>query len=130
MFGCAAYAFIGTHERKKWDAKAVKLRFVGYDIKSTGYRLHDERKNKIFVRRDVIFNEFDFEKDLMTSDPKNKEVSVGLSNDVSAEKEDPQLDVNDDERVTQLRRSSKLIRPPIKYRFDEFADVAQSTAET
>ena len=61
VFGSAAYALIGTHERKKLDAKAVKLRFVGYDIKSTGYRLYDERKNKIFVRRDVIFNEFDFE---------------------------------------------------------------------
>ena len=66
----------------------------------------------------------------MTSEPKNKEVAVRLSNDVSAEKEDPQLDVNDDERVTQLRRSNRLIRPPIKYGFDEFADVAQSTAET
>ena len=50
--------------------------------------------------------------------------------DVSAEKEDPQLDVNDDERVTQLSRSNRLVRPPIKYGFDEFADVAQSTAET
>ena len=110
MFGCAAYALIGTHERKKLNAKAVKLRFVGYDIKSCGYRLYDDGKNKIFVCRDVIFNEIDFKKDLMTSEPKNKKVAVGLSNDVSAENEDPQLDVNNDERVTQLRRSNLHIR--------------------
>ena len=48
------------HLRKKLDKKAVKLRFVGYSIQSKAYRLLDEKTSKIYIRRDVIFNEKDF----------------------------------------------------------------------
>ena len=35
----------------------MKMRFVGYSLTQKGYRLYDENKRKIFIRRDVTFNE-------------------------------------------------------------------------
>ncbi|KAJ8381145.1 hypothetical protein SKAU_G00019230 [Synaphobranchus kaupii] len=48
-------------ERRKLDKKAVKLRFMGYANNAKGYCLFDEEKRRILIRRDVIFNESDFE---------------------------------------------------------------------
>jgi len=60
VFGCIAYAHIQDGERRKLDQKAAKLRFVGYSIKSKGYRLLNEETRQLVVRRNVIFNESDF----------------------------------------------------------------------
>ena len=60
VFGCAAYAHIPDCNRRKLDGKAEKLRFVGYSKNPKGYRLHDERTNKVITRRDVIFDESNF----------------------------------------------------------------------
>ena len=57
VFGCTAYAHVPDFSRQKFDQKAVKMRFVGYSLTQKGYRLYDESKRKIFIRRDVIFNE-------------------------------------------------------------------------
>ena len=48
-------------ERKVESKKAEKLRFIGYSLKTKGYRLIDEGTSKVLVRRDVIFNEADFQ---------------------------------------------------------------------
>ena len=60
VFGCIAYAHIPDVRRQKLDKKADKFRFVGYSIQSKGYCLLDEEKGKVYIRRDVIFNEQDF----------------------------------------------------------------------
>ena len=60
VFGWIAYAHVPDSERQKLDKKAEKLRFVGYCTQSKGYRLLDENISKVFIRRDVIFNEKDF----------------------------------------------------------------------
>ena len=45
--------------------------FVGYSLTSKGYRLFDETKRKVFVQRDVTFNEKDFgHKETMTTTDK------------------------------------------------------------
>ena len=55
------YAYIPDTNRKgKLSKKAEKLRFIGYSLKTKGYRLIDEGTSKVLVRRDVIFNEADF----------------------------------------------------------------------
>ena len=61
VFGCVAYAHVPDCERKKFDKKARKLRFVGYGATSKGYRLFDERTRKLIKSRDVIFDEGVFE---------------------------------------------------------------------
>ena len=60
LFGCMAYAHVPDALRQKLDKKAKKLRFVGYSKNSKGYRLLDEKTQKVIVRRDVTFNETDF----------------------------------------------------------------------
>ena len=62
VFGCMGYAFVPDHERRKWDRKTQRLRFVGYGstFGTNGYRIFDERRRKLVVRRDVTFDEADF----------------------------------------------------------------------
>ena len=60
VFGCIAYAHGPDANRQKLDKKATKFRFVGYSLESKGYRLLHENTRKIYIRRDVIFNENDF----------------------------------------------------------------------
>ena len=57
VFGCMAFAHGPDSKRQKLDKKAERLRFVGYCRTSKGYRLFDEIKRKMVVRRDVEFNE-------------------------------------------------------------------------
>ena len=57
VFGCTAYGHVPDSLRQKLDQKAVKMRFVGYGLTQKGYRFYDDNKRKIFICRDVIFNE-------------------------------------------------------------------------
>ena len=61
VFGCMAYAYISSARRRKPDPKVTKMRFVGYSLNSKGYRLYDEESKKVFVSRDGVFNENDFD---------------------------------------------------------------------
>jgi hypothetical protein len=55
VFGCTAYAHVPDASRQKLDQKAVKMRFVGYSLTQKGYRLYDENRQRIFIRRDITF---------------------------------------------------------------------------
>jgi hypothetical protein len=57
MFGCSAYMHIPADERSKFSPKARKCVFVGYCETQKGFRLWDSVRRRIFVSRDVIFNE-------------------------------------------------------------------------
>ena len=72
VFGCAANAHVPDGERRKLDKKSKKMRFVGYSLTSKGYRLFDETSRKLYIPRDVEFNENDFgEKQALTTEKKN-----------------------------------------------------------
>ena len=58
------YAYIPEVNKKgKLSNKAEKLRFIGYSLQTKGYGLIDESTLKVLGRRDVIFNESDFQCD-------------------------------------------------------------------
>ena len=57
IFGCTAYVHINDQERQKLDMKSEKMIFVGYQFGTKGYRVYDPKKQKVFVRRNVIFDE-------------------------------------------------------------------------
>lgn len=57
VFGSAASVFIPKQHRRKLDAKAKKVIFVGYQGDSTNYRLYDPSTRKITVSRNVAFFE-------------------------------------------------------------------------
>lgn len=83
VFGCMAYAHIPNTQRQKLDKKSEKLRFVGYSIRSKGYRLFDERSQKVVIRRDVIFNETDFGQTTDTEVKPTDTVDVDVSEETS-----------------------------------------------
>lgn len=57
VFGSYVYAHIPKEKRVKFDSKAKKYRFVGYQDGIKGYRLVDPATNQIIVSRDVRFDE-------------------------------------------------------------------------
>lgn len=54
-FGCEVYAMIPKEKRRKLDEKALKLRFVGYDEQSKGFRLANVSTRKVVISREVNF---------------------------------------------------------------------------
>lgn len=54
IFGCDAYAKVLGY-LKKLDQRSEKYKMVGYA--PNGYRLWDEKGQKILIRRDVVFKE-------------------------------------------------------------------------
>lgn len=115
VFGCVAYAHIPDEERRKLDKKAVKLRFVGYANNAKGYRLYDEEKRRILIRRDVIFNEsnFDWKQEAEVPCSENE---ITMTTDES-ETRDDEVTVN-----STVRTSNRIRRTPRRYGYDEFAD--------
>ena len=57
VFGCLAYRHIHKDHRRKLDAHAQPLTFVGYEVGSKGYRLWDKHTHKIISSTDVVFDE-------------------------------------------------------------------------
>jgi hypothetical protein len=56
-FGSIAYAHIPKEKRTKFDFKANRLIFVGYDSNSKAYRLLDPKTKRITISRHVVFDE-------------------------------------------------------------------------
>ena len=86
------------------------MRFVGYSLTQKGYRLCDENKRKIFIRRDVIFNETEFGR---TS---RVQLEVEEENDECSEEESAKRKSSD------IRCSARERKPPVYYH-DEYAGV-------
>ena len=113
VFGCMAYAHIHDAERRKLDMKAEKLRFVGYSLKSKGYRLYNEETGQIFIRRDV-FNESDFGHKADEAEVESIEVTEADSSQTELKR----LETEDEEP----RRSERQRKPPVRFGFEELAD--------
>ena len=124
VFGCMAYAHIPDSQRNKLDKKTVKLRFVGYSIQSKEYRLLDELTSKVYIRRDVIFNEHDFgrRKESVCNSPEAVEVQPEVMNE-----SEPDLEPSDpdpDPEPEQRRQSKRTRQPPVRYGLDEYTAAA------
>ena len=102
VFGCTAYAHVPDSSRQKLDQKAVKMRFVGYSLTQKGYRLYDENKRKIFIRRDVTFNETDF------GDTNRVQLEVEEEDDECSKEES-------DKKSPDSRCSARERKPPVYY---------------
>lgn len=114
VFGCVAYLHVPDTERQKLDKKAVRLRFVGYANNAKGYRMFDEEKQKILIRRDVVFNKSDFDW--------KQEVENSCSENQFVMETDERTPVNADVNET-TRKSDRIRKTPKRYGYDEYADL-------
>ena len=131
IFGCLAYSHVAKDKRQKLDVKSNKCIFLGYECNVKGYRLYDLNKKKVFVSRDVIFNEMqnissqkESNVDVLVDENGSnifKREDVNVSNlDVSVPNLDvnvPNLDVNVlilDSNVSN-ERSQRTRNPPQMY---------------
>lgn len=120
VFGCMAYAYIPDSNRTgKLSKKAEKLRFIGYSSQAKAYRLIDEKTSKISVRRDVIFNESDFQYDSVGA--RDAEPTVHCHEIPKEQVQEP----HPDEPADQERRYPTGNRSgPVRYGFDEYVETA------
>ena len=114
------------NRKGKLSKKAEKLRFIEYSLKTKGYRLIDEGTSKVLVRRDVIFNEADFQynsgKVEVTKEESGQEQAViPEENEETIEnpecEEHGQVDPEDEQHHYPRRHRSA----PIWYGIDEYA---------
>ena len=127
VFGCMCYAYIPDTNRKgKLSKKADKRCCIGYSLQTKGYRLFDEGTSKVLVRRDVIFNEVDFQYNSGTVEVTNGETTNGQEQVVIPEdKEEP---IEPPEQVNpegdQYRYPRRHRSAPVRYGIDEYVDAA------
>ncbi|KAM2946107.1 hypothetical protein COP2_028938 [Malus domestica] len=57
VFGYVCYVHIQTIHKDKLDLRAIKCAFVGYSTSQKGYKCYDSKTRKVFVSRDVRFDE-------------------------------------------------------------------------
>ncbi|GKV32736.1 hypothetical protein SLEP1_g41320 [Rubroshorea leprosula] len=57
IFGCIAYAHVPDQKRSKLDDKGEKCIFLGVNDQSKAYRLYNPLTKKVFISRDVVFDE-------------------------------------------------------------------------
>ena len=103
-------------QRKKLDSKTEKMILVGYSRSPKGYRLYNPSTHKIYIRRDVIFNEKDFYRS-------SQEPITPSSETLEISSENVMRDVDSDDKKTGPERTQRERRAPVRYGYDEFADV-------
>ena len=142
-----AYAYIPDAIRDgKLSKKAQKLRFIGYSNQAKGYRLINESTLKVIIRRDVIFNELDFQTDSSKVTFDN-EISEELAQQPQPQEEDQQLHPQGSSPQQCQQPSQQSLQPqqcqqpqeedqqphhyprrqrsvPVRYGIDEYIDIA------
>ena len=57
VFGCVCYVFVSDHLRSKFNKKAIRCIFVGYNSQRKGWRCCDPTTGRCYTSRNVIFDE-------------------------------------------------------------------------
>ena len=129
VFGCVSYVHIDSNACSKLDAKSKICFFIGYGDEKFGYRFWDEQNRKIIRNRNAIFNEQVMYKDRLTVVSDVAEINQKKSEFVNLDeltestvqkrgeedKENVNSQVDQSTPVTEVRRSSRNIRPPHRY---------------
>uniref|UniRef100_A0A146LH62 Retrovirus-related Pol polyprotein from transposon TNT 1-94 n=3 Tax=Lygus hesperus TaxID=30085 RepID=A0A146LH62_LYGHE len=107
VFGCTAFAHIPKQFRKKFDAKSQQLIFVGYCLRSKGYRLLDLKNPKRIIRaRDVSFIENGFCPGVNSSTSDELQLTVTPASSVLEEESSGPSSASEEEETISDRSSN------------------------
>lgn len=104
IFGTEVYTHIPKEKRRKWDSKAEKGIFVGYED-SKGYRIYYLKKRTVEVKRDLTFIK-EQEKDTHVSENRKEEYSKRINN-TDKITEDHQDDIEDTEHRDDIEKTEE-----------------------
>jgi len=127
-FGAEAYVHIPKSARTKFDSKAEKVVFIGYNGYSTNYRLYNPNTRKVTVARDVTFNEGN-SSGAIINDPEYI-VYSSTEEDGKADKEDKVEEENTLQPVNKgpTLRDRKTLKAPVRFDACQVAiDIACAT---
>jgi len=110
VFGCVAYAHIPKEKRLKLDEKARKCIFLGYSNCSKGFRLYDMEKKKVFIERNVIFDE-----NKICQKQETTENNKILENYVRVEESESENEENSETENIEPQLPKRVRRPPQRY---------------
>ena len=57
IFGCIAHVRNSSPHLKKLEDRSRKMVFIGYEAESKAYRAYDPTVNRVYVSRDIVFDE-------------------------------------------------------------------------
>ncbi|KAL4355035.1 hypothetical protein GQ457_06G000650 [Hibiscus cannabinus] len=109
VFGCVCYVFVPDHLRSKFDKKAIRCIFVGYDDARKGWKEEVSKDNK---ECEAIASDPSEERDSSTSKYKSP-WKTGIHRSTSEELRSSQIKV--DEPIQELRRSTRHRQPNPRY---------------
>lgn len=123
-FGEDVYMKIPDATRKKLDEKAVKMKFLGYDMNSKGYRLGDIKNMKVVISREVEFlNEKCVEIDLepykeaqKSENESESEEEIQTDSDVDESESDNQEEIESN----PIRKSQRGNKGKLPAHFDDY----------
>ena len=72
VFGSLCYTHVPSKVRHKMDARSIQCVFLGYPDERKGYNCYDPSTRRVYISRDVVFDEKDswykLEKEVMVLD--------------------------------------------------------------
>ncbi|KAG2977372.1 hypothetical protein PC121_g23375 [Phytophthora cactorum] len=84
MFGCHTYVTVPKEKWSKFDARAVRYRFLGYSEHEKAYRFEEIKRGRVLVSRDAQFMEDVFDGGRRSYD---REVVVELKDEEATDQE-------------------------------------------
>lgn len=60
VFGCKAFPCLRAYRANKLDRKSTSCTFLGYSVDNDAYLCLDPESHRMYVSRDVVFDELDF----------------------------------------------------------------------
>jgi len=74
-----AYAHVPNEKRSKLEDKSVKCTHIGYSEVSKAYKIFDQKKRKIILSKDVVFDEEKLYEDVINDVVEQRKMNISQS---------------------------------------------------